>query len=118
EAVSLSLYPALRPGRQLVAAERGPALDHLARHVDVALEADVPAERKRLLVIESIGQHARGALRQSESVVMPLESQEPVAMTEPRIRRGIDHVDLAPADFRCRAAHDLGPQRLREQLAA
>src|ERR1700731_2154388 len=78
EDVSLALYRARRVRRQLVAA-RGPVLDHLARHLDVALEAHMPAERERLLGIESVGQEARGAMGQSERVVMPLESQEPVA---------------------------------------
>src|SRR5216683_8019525 len=86
EDIGLALYRASRLRRQLIATVCAPALDHLARHLDVALEADMPAERKCLLGIEGVGQDARGALRQTEGVVMPLESPEQVPTTEPRIR--------------------------------
>src|SRR5438132_13779194 len=81
EDVSLTLYRARRPRRQLVAAARGPALDHLAPHLDVALEADVPAGRKRLPGIEGMAPHARGALRQSERRGRPFDSPAPLRVT-------------------------------------
>ncbi len=76
------------------------------------------AERVRLLGIEAVGQDAGGAARQCEHFVVPLKRAEAVAAAEPGIGRRVDHLDLAPADFRRRRAFDPGAERLREELPA
>ena len=91
-----------------------------SRHLDVALEADVPAaDHIGLMRVERVGEHGRRARRQRERVVVPLEGRERGAAAEPFPLRGnVADVDVEPADLGDRSARDRRAQRLREELPA
>ncbi len=107
-------------GRELVRAAREPRLDQRFRHLDVALEADVPAaDHIGLMRVERVGEHGRRAGRQREGIVVPFEGRERGATAEPFAPRGnVADVDVEPADLGDRSARDRSPQRLREELPA
>ena len=105
---------------ELVRAAPKPCLDERFRHLDVALEADVPAaDHVSLMRVERVGEHRGCARRQREGVVVPFEGRECGATAEPfPLRSHVADVDVEPADLGHRSASDGRPQRLREKLPA
>src|SRR5262245_12354624 len=60
----------------LVRSRAAPRLDQLGGHLDVALHADVLAERKRLIRAMAIREHDLGARRDREGLAMPVKAGE------------------------------------------
>ena len=109
-----------RGRRQLGRAGREPRLDQLMRHLDVALEADVPAvDDVGLVRIEGVAEHARRARGHRERVVVPLECREPRPAAEPCGLRGlVCRLHLDPADLVHRRTRHRRIERLGEELPA
>ena len=71
------LHAGLAVPRDLVgAAALQPVCDQLRGHLDVALHAEVPAERERLVRAVLALEHARRARRDAEGLAVPLEGLE------------------------------------------
>ena len=87
-------------GGKFVRAILAPAANHRFRHFDMALQAEMFAQRETLVGAVTAGQQRHRTGRQAEGFAMPVETVEAAHITEPgRCRFAGDDRDLAPADF-------------------
>ena len=98
---------------QLVGAAADPGAHQVRRHLHVALHAEMPAERERLVRAVLAFQHARRAGRNAEGLAVPLEGLERLQLAEPGARHAVVRdAHFAPADL----AHRVGAHRAAESL--
>src|SRR5690606_7415627 len=91
---------ARRPGseRVLVLLAFQPGLDHRHGHLDVALHAEMRADREGLVRAVVVLEDARGPRRDAEGLAVPVEGLECRKLAEPRARHGVvANAHLAPA---------------------
>src|SRR5467141_1897310 len=91
-----------RPGlrNQLLPPVLAPGADQLARHLDVALHAEVLAQNERLVRAIRTPGDARRRRRNGEGLAVPVKPGKLADSTEPLVRRGVVlDGDRAPSDF-------------------
>src|SRR6267142_2701436 len=110
---------ARRAAPELIAAAAQPRADQLFGHLDVALHAEMPAERISLVLAVRVLQHPRRAGRDAESLAMPVERFERLQLAQPVARhRVVGDAHLAPADLPDGAGAHRAAEGLRHQLPA
>src|SRR5712671_4726257 len=110
-----------RPGLrdELLSPVLAPGADQLARHLDVALHAEVLAENERLVRAIRTPGDARRLRRNGESLAVPVKTGELPRRTEPLARASVVlDGDRAPADFLHGVARHFSAQRLCHELPA
>src|SRR2546430_7559295 len=81
-----------RAGRvvpELVAAAAQPRADQLLGHLDMALHAEMPAERIGLVLAVRVLQHPRRAGRDAEGLAVPVERFERLQLAQPVARHRV-----------------------------
>src|SRR6266852_7211949 len=110
-----------RPGlrHELLFPVFAPGADQLARHLDVALDAEVLAERERLVGAIRTPGDARRLRRDGEGLAVPVKTGELSRRAEPLARLSVvfDR-DRAPADFLYPVTRYPATERLGDELSA
>src|SRR5882762_9227498 len=110
-----------RPGLrdELFSPVFAPVADQLARHLDVALHAEVLAEHERLVRAIRAPGDARRLRRDGEGLAVPVKTGELPHRAEPLARGSVvfDR-DRAPADFFYPVARHPATERLGDNLSA
>src|SRR5258706_6677164 len=112
---------AVQVGRDFAGAARNPARDHLGRHLDVALQAEVAVvDDVGLVGAVLAGEDALAARRDGEGLAMPLEGHELAQVfAEPAAReRRVLAAYAVPSDLLHRIALHFRTERLGEHLSA
>src|SRR3989449_10660506 len=96
-----------------------PGADQLARHLDVALHAEVLAERERLVRAIRAPSDARRLRRNGEGLAVPVKTGELPRRAEPLARASVvfDH-HRAPTDFLYPVTRHPATERLGDELSA